>query len=192
MQRSIILACLLALVSVPLAAQATTQPTKKKRRLGYAKPIVIDAKKEVYGARLKGLPVASLEDIARDPKKWDGKKVQLRGKIQGVCQKKGCWMRVKDGKQETFVRFVDYSFFVPLDVAGRPVACEGTVKVEVVKEAERKHLAEDAGKSAEEIARIKGDKVQVRFLAEAVQIGELPPIKKKGRKGEAATTRKSS
>ena len=46
----------------------------------------------------------SLENI-------DNKK--LSGEIINVCPKKGCWMNLKVDEDTIFVKFKDYSFFVP-------------------------------------------------------------------------------
>jgi hypothetical protein len=87
-------------------------------------------------------------------------------------------MKLKDGDNEVRVSFTGYKFFVPLDVEGRDVAVEGKVQVKTETEAERRHYAQDAGKSPEEIAKIVGDATTVSFVADAVHIGKLPPAKK--------------
>lgn len=160
-------------------APASDPAKAGERKLGLAKPIVMDAEKEVYGAQLQNKPVATLAEIAKDSKAWSGKEVQVRGKITSVCPKKGCWMLVKDGETQVRVGFTGYKFFVPLDAAGRDVAVEGTVEVKVETEAQRRHYAQDAGKSPEEIAKITGDQTTLSVTADAVQIGKLPPLPKK-------------
>ena len=170
MLRLVIPATLVLLVGA-LCAQQDAAP---KRNFGLAKPIKISAESEVYGGELKALPLATVVGIEAKPDAWKGKTVQLRGKIDKVCAKKGCWMTLGGGKEPVRVGFKDYLFFVPLDAAGREVAVEGIVDVRVETEAERRHYAEDAKKSKEEIEAIKGDKVVVSFVADAVQIGKLP------------------
>jgi hypothetical protein len=182
MKRIFVMLVAFTLCLAPLMSQDTTsRPTKVKvkgRKMGLAKPLVFEGGKEVYGAHLAGKPYVALKTVAKESKKWNGKKVQLRGKVTAVCSKKGCWMKLKEGDEEVRVKFTGYSFFVPLDSAGQDVAVEGTVVVKIEKEAERRHYAEDAGKSPEEIAKIKGDKTTVSFMADAVQMGKLPPLKK--------------
>lgn len=170
MLRLVIPATLVLLVGA-LCAQQDVAP---KRNFGLAKPIKISAETEVYGGELKALPLATVVGIEAKPDAWKGKTVQLRGKIDKVCAKKGCWMTLAGGKEPVRVGFKDYSFFVPLDAAGREVAVEGIVDVRVETEAERRHYAEDAKKSKEEVEAIKGDKVVISFVADAVQIGKLP------------------
>jgi hypothetical protein len=67
-----------------------------------------------------------------------------------------------------FVKFKDYGFFMPKDIAGREVIMEGTAYREVVSVDELKHLAKDAGKSEEEIAKITEPKEELQFLAHGV------------------------
>jgi hypothetical protein len=158
------------------AAPESQPAATKGRRMGLANPVVMAKDREVYGAELTLKDDTKLPEILKDPKAFVGKKIRVSAVIQGVCQKKGCWMVVKDGDAQTQVKFHDYSFFVPLDVEGRTCVVEGTAKETVVTEAWRRHYAEDAGKSKEEIEKIKGDEKTVMLIVEAVEIG--PPAKK--------------
>jgi hypothetical protein len=142
----------------------------KERRMGRATPIVMTKDREVYGAEPAMKTDTKLADVLKDPKAHEGRKVRITGEIVQVCQKKGCWIDVKDGDARVQVKFVDYAFFVPLDVAGRSVIIEGVAKETVISEAMRRHYAEDAGKSKEEIAKIKGDEKSVMLMADAVEI----------------------
>ena len=46
--------------------------------------------------------------------------------IKDVCQKKGCWMSVAlDNDKETFVKFKDYAFFVPMNAQDKEVIVSG-------------------------------------------------------------------
>jgi hypothetical protein len=66
------------------------------------------------------------------------------------------------------VRFKDYGFFVPKDIAGRRVLMNGYAFKELTPVDELRHYAEDAGKSAEEIAAITEPKAEIKFLASGV------------------------
>jgi hypothetical protein len=161
-------------------AEPTSRPVQPKdRKLGLAKPIVFEPDREVYGAKLKGLDAVPLPKVVAERATFSGKNIQLRGRITSVCPKKGCWMTVVDGKETVRVKFRDYAFFVPLDAAGRDVTVEGTIEVKVETEAERRHYAEDAGQSPEQIAKITGDQTTLSVMADAVQIGTFPPAKVK-------------
>ncbi len=95
--------------------------------------------------------------------------VKFTSKINDVCSKKGCWMKLPlDNTTETMVRFKDYGFFMPLDSKGKEVIVEGKAFVKETSVDELKHYAEDAGKSKEEIAKITESKVEYAFLANGV------------------------
>ncbi len=100
----------------------------------------------------------------------DGQELNVRvtGTIDKVCQKKGCWMVVKDGDFEARVIMKDAAFTVPLDATGKPAQVEGTLKVKVYSEAQAKHLAEDGGQDP---AAVKGEKKEFLLTATAVEIG---------------------
>ncbi len=156
----------LLLLSPVLAADAPPAP----RRLGLAKPLTVDAGREVYGREPTLAAPTPLADIVNDPTRWADRPVRVDGVVSGVCQRKGCWMMLRDGGTEVRVRFRDYAFFVPLDASGRTAAIEGVAKVEVTPEALRRHLAEDAGQPPAEVAKITGDTTSVQIVADAVEL----------------------
>lgn len=96
---------------------------------------------------------------------------QLKAKVEGVCQVKGCWMNlVADNTDESiFVKFKDYAFFMPLDLQG-DVIVQGKAYREITTVDELKHYAEDEGKSAEEIAAITEPEEELKFMADGVII----------------------
>ncbi|KAG1654424.1 Epimerase family protein YfhF [Nymphon striatum] len=76
----------------------------------------------------------------------DTMKTKFTATVTEVCQAKGCWMRLKmnDG-QETMVRFKDYGFFMPMDIAGKEVTVNGLAFVEEMSVEDQKHYAKDGG-----------------------------------------------
>ncbi len=100
----------------------------------------------------------------------DSVAVKVKGRVDAVCQNKGCWMKLTDGKDASamMVQFKDYGFFVPKDIAGREVIIEGYAYRAVTPVDELRHLAEDAGKSKEEIEAITEPKEELKFLASGV------------------------
>ena len=93
---------------------------------------------------------------------------KFASKITEVCVKKGCWMKLPVGEAETMVRFKDYGFFMPLDSKDREVIVEGKAFVKVTPVKELQHYAEDAGKTAAEIAKITAPKKEFAFEANGV------------------------
>lgn len=96
---------------------------------------------------------------------------KITGKVQAVCQAKGCWMTLENkGSTDMRVKFKDYAFFMPKDLAGHTVVAEGIAKLDTVSVAMLRHYAEDAGKSAAEIEAINTPEINVSFMADGVII----------------------
>ena len=101
----------------------------------------------------------------------DSLSIKLTGIIEEVCQKKGCWMNMNIGNNQSMkVRFKDYAFFVPKDAAGKTVYLEGYAYNDTISVADQKHYAEDAGDSKEEIAKITKPEISISFEANGVII----------------------
>jgi hypothetical protein len=75
---------------------------------------------------------------------------------------------VASSDESLFVKFKDYAFFVPKDIAGREVLVEGVAFTEETSIEELRHYAEDAGKSEEEIAKITEPVTEKKFMASGV------------------------
>jgi len=97
----------------------------------------------------------------------------VKGKVESVCQKKGCWMNiVSDSGESVFVKFKDYGFFMPLDLAGKEVVMNGYALKEVTSVEELQHYAEDEGLSKEEIEKIQSPKEEYKFMASGVFLAQ--------------------
>lgn len=119
----------------------------------------------------RAVTVADLRRAAARGRAVAGDDVVLSGVIRGVCQTKGCWMTLTDAGQEPiFVKFRDYSFFVPRNAMGRKAVIRGTPIVTIVSVAMLRHYAEDARKSPAEIAAITSPETRVEFIADSVWI----------------------
>ncbi|MDQ3016502.1 MAG: DUF4920 domain-containing protein [Bacteroidota bacterium] len=116
-------------------------------------------------------PIA-FADMVNQLNTQDSVNVVVKAKVSEVCQAKGCWMNLVDNQgltnEELFVKFKDYAFFVPKDIAGQEVLIEGVAFKEETSVEELKHYAEDAGKSAEEIAAITEPITEKKFMATGV------------------------
>ena len=116
--------------------------------------------------------LSSVDALAKYQTLKAGDTISLKfaSSINEVCSKKGCWMKLPAGETEEtiMVRFKDYGFFMPLDSQGKEVIVEGKAFVKEVSVDELKHYAEDAGKSAEEIAKITAPKLEMAFEAKGV------------------------
>ena len=97
--------------------------------------------------------------------------IQNKGEIKSTCKMKGCWMELDVAEKTIFVRFKDYSFFVPKEGAeGKLAVVNGKLSIDTLSVAQLKHYAEDAGKSKEEISLIDKEEIKMSFLAEGVII----------------------
>jgi len=114
------------------------------------------------------LTAAQINEKYNGLKVGDTLNVKFQSNINSVCSKKGCWMRLDLGEEkEVMVKFKDYGFFVPLDAKGEAIV-NGKAFVQETSVDELKHYAEDAGKSAEEIAKITEPKKTLSFVADGV------------------------
>lgn len=101
----------------------------------------------------------------------DSLDVKVAGKINGSCKAKGCWMKMDLGNdKEMHVTFKDYGFFVPTNLDGETATIEGYVKMDTLDVDYLRHLAEDAGKPAEEIESITEPEVTLSYVATGVVI----------------------
>ena len=101
----------------------------------------------------------------------DTLQTKFMGKVLEVCQAKGCWMKVEltDGG-ETMVRFKDYGFFMPKDIAGKNVVVDGIAFVEEMSIDDQKHYAKDAGANQEDLSKITSTKRTYAFEANGALI----------------------
>jgi hypothetical protein len=155
------------LMMIFLSFNANSQETSKKRSINtndYA----------LFGEKFSSTKVYSNKQMLKkyeSLKKGDTIKAQFKSVIKEVCKKKGCWMSMDlaDSK-ESFVRFKDYGFFVPLNADKQDAIVNGIAYIDVVSVDELRHYAKDAKKSQEEINKITKPKITYAFQATGVLI----------------------
>lgn len=159
-------------VSLVLSVFAFAQETEKPK---YSPPAGDAAIGDVYGGHLsadaekKAVSPAVLEKKLKKEKKQ--KEAVVKGKVTDVCEKKGCWLTIEtEDKDQFFVKMKDYAFFVPTALKGKNVILEGTAEMKTISVDEQKHYAEDAKKSAEEIAKITKPAEEIRFVASGIKV----------------------
>jgi len=96
--------------------------------------------------------------------------IVMTGRVVDVCKKKGCWMMITDRRQKARVTFKDYGFFVPTKLRGKLVQLEGVLTMLELSVDDARHYAEDAGKSKQQIRRIKGPQRELSFEATSVTV----------------------
>lgn len=85
--------------------------------------------------------------------------ILVSGEVEAVCQKKGCWMVVKDGDVSARVLMKDHGFAVPMDSRGKKVHVEGTLTSRTFNEAQVKHLEKDGGGDPDKVSGTRTEHV---------------------------------
>jgi hypothetical protein len=113
-----------------------------------------------FGKPLQGLPPSSLDEVLAEPE--NGRRVRLEGTIERVCEKRGCWLELKEGSRSVHVTFEGYSFFVPRDSAGRAVVLEGRVLVKQPAAGDVAHKKSEGAAAAGSRVTIEAAGVEIR------------------------------
>ncbi|MEP0823241.1 MAG: DUF4920 domain-containing protein [Ignavibacterium sp.] len=131
----------------------------------------------VYGKPLTLQESVSVSEILRAPEVFKGKRVVVEGEISEVCQKKGCWINVRDpeGLGELRVKVEDDVIVFPKDAKGKRVKAEGIISVTVLTEEERRrrarHEAEEQGTLKEfDASKIKGSVTSIQMEGEGAVV----------------------
>ena len=153
-------------LSFAIACKPSTEPNNTPE----AQEASQDGKYESFGEVITDEDMITYDALlsALDTvEEYEGK---VMGTVEGVCQAKGCWMNIVSSSDSTamFVKFKDYGFFMPKDIAGKEVIMRGRAYKEETSVEELRHYAEDEGKSAEEVAAITEPVVELKFMADGV------------------------
>jgi len=150
------------------------EPAEKKVSVSVAKDIKVDY--ATFGDKIiadKALSKEQMYAKYKSLKNGDTVNIKFKTKVKDVCQKKGCWMALQlPDEKESFVKFKDYAFFVPLNAAGQEAVVSGKAFVSEISVAQLKHYAKDGGQSEAEISKITEPKKTYGFLADGVLISK--------------------
>ena len=124
-----------------------------------------------FGEAFTDARVVELGEVMSNVDKYSSKPVKVEGKIEDVCQERGCWLVVTDGKREMRVTFKGYAFFVPKDSSGKKVTLEGTVLKKTISEDHARHYAEES-KGKVDPKTIKGPQEVITMVATGVSVQE--------------------
>ena len=140
----------------------------------HAQPPAGDAKPgDSYGEKITPDGAVNIAEIPAKLEKTESVDGKIKGKIVEVCEKKGCWLKLRVNDSTTaMVKMKDYGFFLPLAAKGKTVVLDGEVKMKTTSVAELKHYAEDAKKSKEEIAAITKPENEIRVMAKGIVVVE--------------------
>lgn len=90
--------------------------------------------------------------------------VKVTGTVGDVCQKKGCWMVIKDGEATARVLVANHAFAIPMDGKDKAAIVEGTIEVRQLTEANVEHLKHDGDSS------IQGDGPRQEYFLHATAV----------------------
>ncbi|NVB37429.1 DUF4920 domain-containing protein [Pseudenhygromyxa sp. WMMC2535] len=94
--------------------------------------------------------------------------VKVTGTVEAVCQKKGCWMVIKDGDSQARVLVEGHAFAIPMDGKGKAATVEGTLEEKQLDETNVAHLKKDGDDT------IEGDGPRKEYFLHATAV-ELAP-----------------
>ena len=133
----------------------------------------VEEKDNHFGEVVNAEGALTIDEFAAKMEGQDSVRTKIRAVAEDVCQKKGCWMKVKTADGSLMrIKFKDYGFFVPMDITGKEVIFEGVAFRDTTSVEDLKHYAEDGGQSAEEIAAITEPEVSTAFIADGVMVVE--------------------
>lgn len=129
-----------------------------------------------YGETITPENAISIEELKTQMANTDSLETKVRATISETCQKMGCWMTVNLSENEEMTVFMnDHSFFVPKEGCdGKEAIFQGMAYYDTLSVDYLRHLAEDAGKSLEEINAITEPKASLSFNAMGVIIEGVP------------------
>ncbi len=123
-----------------------------------------------FGEKTNAVGAVNVNDISEKINVEKETEVKVKGKVIEVCTQMGCWLKMETPNGKVMVKMKDHAFFVPVDLNGKEIVVDGTVKMTVTPVSELKHYAEDAGKTKEEIASIKEPKKEIVVNAKGVLV----------------------
>ncbi len=96
--------------------------------------------------------------------------IKVKGKVVEVCKAEGCWLRMETASGSMLIKMKNHAFLVPLSLNGKTIIAEGTASMKETSVDMLKHYAEDAGKSAEDIAKITEPKREIVMQATGILV----------------------
>ncbi|TAJ10277.1 MAG: DUF4920 domain-containing protein [Planctomycetota bacterium] len=107
------------------------------------------------GDAMRAREVHALAEVSTHPRDFYEHTVLIEARVEAVCQKRGCWMKVVDGASSAMVRWESgcggaYAF--PKDSTGKRVLLQGAYYPRKLSQAEIDHMAGESSKDVEFVA----------------------------------------
>lgn len=123
---------------------------------------------EKFGENFSALNSIDIKNVLQD-KSYLGKEIVVKGEVEKLCMKKGCWLNLKADGEVVRVTFKDYGIFVPNHFLGTKVALKGIANIKEESIERQKHLMSDEGLSRSEIDKIRKPKKTYSFIATGIE-----------------------
>ncbi|MGI8641580.1 MAG: DUF4920 domain-containing protein [Pyrinomonadaceae bacterium] len=125
------------------------------------------------GAAIGKVDKVSLAKVLKNPNKYAGKNVLVKGVIVRSCKMEGCWMELAPSKdaQSVRVKFKDHAFFIPLDSAGMNAKAEGVFSIKTLSKKEVDHLVNEDGAKFNNVNK-DGTVTEISFEATGVELSK--------------------
>lgn len=118
-------------------------------------------------------PRMTVDQVMRGEAGRDGSMpIVVEGELSKVCLTMGCWVEMESAEGPLLIMTRDHGFFVPRNAQGVRARAYGRAVAREQSVETLRHLAEDAGATADEIARITAPRTRMVFIAEAIA---MPP-----------------
>jgi hypothetical protein len=137
--------------------------------------VAVSAAPKKFGAPLTLKEVTKVSAIFENPAQFNGKRVQVRGPVVGVCESRGCWIAIGSDKEFQQLRFkVDDGVIVfPMSIKGLNATVEGVVSVETLdvktQVEQGEHMAKEHGTKFDPTT-VKGPKTTIQLKGEGAEV----------------------
>ncbi len=124
-----------------------------------------------FGAVVDKTKLVEVADILAKPQSYLQQQVTVKGTVEAVCQKKGCWMQfAANANQPTFrIKVKDGDMEFPVSAKGKTAYASGKLDpIEMDLESTREYLAH----KAEE----QGEAFDPASVTEAITLYQLVPV----------------
>jgi hypothetical protein len=130
---------------------------------------------KTYGAGVTLEKPVPLLELLDDPESWVGKSVLVKGTIEDVCPRMGCWINIvgKDAKRHVRLKVKDGEIVFPVEAKGHKVAAQGVFEKIEMSEKEAvawaRHMADEKGEPFDETAEVPTVMYQIRGTGAVIQ-----------------------
>ncbi len=137
-----------------------------------AQPPKVSADKgTIFGAKVSEENAVTADLLAENLNTTgQSKEIKVIGKVKEVCKAEGCWVRMETKTGSMLIKMKDHAFLVPVALEGKTIVADGVATFKETSVEQLRHFAEDAGKTAKEIAEITEPKKEIVFQATGIKV----------------------